>query len=270
MLKATDSSGSRGIVRADSLEEVNEAYEAACSVTHLPYILAEKYVAGEEIGVDGFVLDGEVKLLLPHKKFVVTAGHTTLPGGHAFPYEADAALLTAITETITEAIRATGLDNCAFNADVMISDGVPYILEIGGRCGATCIPELISMYCGFDYYQKMLEAALGEKPNFSYEYTTPCMAKLLFSPVNGIITAMDEERLHNLRNEGISFSLDYGIGDSVEKVKNGTDRIGQVILSASREAELDTLITSIQDAIEINGTSLSRLWEKETSERNLS
>ena len=96
------------------------------------------------------------------------------------------------------------------------------------------------------------------------------MAKLLFSPVNGIITAMDEERLHNLRNEGISFSLDYGIGDSVEKVKNGTDRIGQVILAASREAELDTLITSIQDAIEINGTSLSRLWEKETSERNLS
>ena len=91
-------------------KEVNEAYEAACSVTHLPYILAEKYVAGEEIGVDGFVLDGEVKLLLPHKKFVVTAGHTTLPGGHAFPYEADAALLTAITETITEAIRATGGD----------------------------------------------------------------------------------------------------------------------------------------------------------------
>ena len=126
------------------------------------------------------------------------------------------------------------------------------------------------MYCGFDYYRKMLEAALGEKPDFSYEHTTPCMAKLLFSPVNGIITAMDEERLHNLRNEGISFSLDYGIGDSVEKVKNGTDRIGQVILSASREAELDTLITSIQDAIEINGTSLSRLWEKETSERNLS
>ena len=270
MLKATDSSGSRGIVRADSLEEVNEAYEAACSVTHLPYILAEKYVAGEEIGVDGFVLDSEVKLLLPHKKFVVTAGHTTLPGGHAFPYKADTALLTAITETITEAIRATGLDNCAFNADVMISDGVPYILEIGGRCGATCIPELISMYCGFDYYRKMLEAALGEKPDFSYEYTTPCMAKLLFSPVDGIITAMDEERLHNLRNEGISFSLDYGVGDSVEKVKNGTDRIGQVILAASREAELDTLITSIQDAIEINGTSLSRLWEKETSERNLS
>ena len=40
------------------------------------------------------------------------------------------------------------------------------------------------------------------------------------------------------RNEGISFSLDYGVGDSVEKVKNGTDRIGQVILAASREAEL--------------------------------
>lgn len=171
--------------------------------------------------MDGFVLEGEVKLLLPHEKFVVTAGRTTLPGGHAFPYEADETLLKAIEDSITEAIRATGLDNCAFNADVMISGQQPYILEIGGRCGATCIPELISLYCGFDYYQKMLEAALGEKPDFSYEKTTPCMAKLLFSPVDGIITAIDHEKLTVLQEEGVSFSLDYKVGDSVEKVKNG-------------------------------------------------
>lgn len=268
MLKAADSSGSRGIVRADSLSEVKEAYEAARSVTRLPYVLAEKYVAGEEIGVDGFVLEGEVKLLLPHEKFVVTAGRTTLPGGHAFPYEADETLLKAIEDSITEAIRATGLDNCAFNADVMISGQQPYILEIGGRCGATCIPELISLYCGFDYYQKMLEAALGEKPDFSYEKTTPCMAKLLFSPVDGIITAIDHEKLTVLQEEGVSFSLDYKVGDSVEKVKNGTDRIGQVILATTEEAELDALVSRIQSAIEIDGTPLSLLWEQEPSKRN--
>ena len=268
MLKATDSSGSRGIVRADSLSEVKEAYEAARSVTRLPYILAEKYVDGEEIGVDGFVLKGEVKLLLPHKKFVVTAGHTTLPGGHAFPYEADTALLKAIKTSITEAIQATGLDNCAFNADVMISGQQPYILEIGGRCGATCIPELISLYCGFDYYQKILEAALGEKPDFSYEKTTPCMAKLLFSPIDGVITAIASEKLALLQQEGVSFSLDYTVGDSVEKVKNGTDRIGQVILATSREAELDALVSRIQEAIEINGKPLSLLWAEARSERS--
>ena len=268
MLKATDSSGSRGIVRADSLSEVKEAYEAARSATRLPYVLAEKYVAGEEIGVDGFVLDGEVKLLLPHKKFLVTAGHTTLPGGHAFPYVADETLLKTIGEAITEAIRATGLDNCAFNADVMISGQQPYILEIGGRCGATCIPELISLYCGFDYYRKILEAALGEKPVFSYQKTTPCMAKLLFSPVDGVITAIDSEKLAVLQKEGGSFSLDYKTGDSIKRVKNGTDRIGQVILATSSEPELDLLVNRIQNAIEIDGMPLSLLWNNLPSERS--
>ena len=62
--------------------------------------------------------------------------------------------------------------------------------------------------------------------------------------------------------------MDYKVGDSVEKVKNGTDRIGQVILATTEEAELDALVSRIQSAIEIDGTPLSLLWEQEPSKRN--
>lgn len=260
MLKAVDSSGSRGISRADSPEDVLSAYEAARETNRLPYVLAEQFIPGHEIGVDGFVNGGEIRLLLPHEKFVVTSGKTTLPGGHAFPYHAEESVLWDISRVLTQAVAATGLDNCAFNADVMIFEKKAYLLEIGGRCGATCIPELISLYCGFDYYQKILENALGLTPDFTFDRTTPCMAKLMFSPTDGSITSIDQEKLHALQAFGCRFSLDYRVGDTVEKVKNGTDRIGQVILNTERESELDSLLSRIYEAVEVDGIPLSRLW----------
>jgi len=262
MIKATDSSGSRGINKASSITEVRQAYALSRAVTRQPYVLVEKFISGHEIGVDGFVSNGEIRLLLPHEKFVVRSGSTTLPGGHAFPYRASQHLLDRISENICQAVQAVGLDNCAFNADVIVDENEAYILEIGGRCGATCIPELISIYCGYNYYQKILENACGIQPDFSYSETTPCMAKLLFSPVDGQITAIDENLLSTLRANGICFSLDYTIGDSIEAVKNGTDRIGQVILKTDNEEEINAQVSRLYQAISIDGVSLYELWNQ--------
>ena len=55
------------------------------------------------------------------------------------------------------------LDNCAINADFILKDGKTYVLEIGGRSGATCLAELTSIYYDFDYYEKILLTALGEE-----------------------------------------------------------------------------------------------------------
>lgn len=260
MVKAVDSSGSRGITKASTPTEVLSAYDLSRSVTKLPYVLVENFIPGHEIGVDGFISNGKIQLLLPHEKFVVRSGNTTLPGGHSFPYQASEELLANIYQNMSLAIAAAGLDNCAFNADVMIHGKEAYILELGGRCGATCIPELISLYCGFDYYAKILENAVGLKPDFTVQRTTPCMAKLLFSPVDGTITQIDQKQLSALQKEGYVFSLDYQVGDSIEKVKNGTDRIGQAILATSKESELDALLHRLYEAIYVNGHPLSELW----------
>lgn len=262
MVKAVDSSGSRGITKASTPDEVLTAYELSRSVTKLPYVLVENFIPGHEIGVDGFISNGKIQLLLPHEKFVVRSGNTTLPGGHGFPYQASKELLDNIHKNVSLAIAAAGLDNCAFNADVMINGKEAYVLELGGRCGATCIPELISIYCGFDYYSKILENAVGLQPDFTVRETTPCMAKLLFSPVDGRITGINQEILSSLRKKGYIFSLDYKVGDSIEKVKNGTDRIGQAILTTSEESEIDALLQRLYEAIYVDGRSLLELWKR--------
>lgn len=262
IVKAVDSSGSRGITRADSPEELVTAYHAARQVTKKDYVLVERFIEAEEIGVDGFLSNGKVCFLLPHRKFTHTADGTTLPEGHAFPYHCTPALEREILAQMERAVAAVGMDNCAVNADILISGEHAYILEIGARAGATCIPELISVYCGFDYYRQMIRQALGETPDFTLKTPRPCMAKLLFSSHDGILTAIDKARLDSLRRRCIDISLDYSVGERVEKVQNGTSRIGHVILETSKEEELNEVMSRIRRAVKINEMDLETLWNE--------
>lgn len=262
IVKAVDSSGSRGIIRADTPEELSVAYREARKVTKKEYLLVEKFIEAEEIGVDGFVSHGKVCFLLPHRKFTYTAGGTTIPEGHSFPYSCSPALEQEILTQMERAIAAAGMDSCAVNADVLVTEDHAYLLEIGARAGATCIPELISVYCGFDYYEQMIRQALGEATDFTRKIPRPCMAKLLFSGRDGILTDIDEDRISALRRRCIDLSLDYPVGAKVEKVKNGTSRIGQVILETSQEQELDEILSRIRRAVKVDGTDLETLWNE--------
>lgn len=250
-LKAVDKSGSRGIQKVSSPEEMERAWQVSRSVTDRDYLLVEEFIDAHEIGVDGFIKDGRPVLLVPHDKFVYRAGNVTIPGGHRFPYDASPTLLEELSRQITNAVRAVKMDNCPFNADVFVRDGKVWLIEIGGRSGATCIPELMSIYCGFSYYEKMIRAALGEPVDFPIRDKRPCMAKLLFSEREGILKAIDSKVLESLNTDKISWHLDLSPGDRIPKVHNGTDRIGHLIMEGSDENLLDRKLETLRNALVI-------------------
>lgn len=253
LIKAVDSSGSRGITKVERLADLKFAWAAAQAVTQTDYLLVEEFVEAHEIGVDGFISQGEIKFMLPHDKFTYTVGGSTIPEGHAFPFMGSPKLKTEIQHQMEQAVYATGLDNCAINADVLITGDQAYILEIGGRSGATCIPELISVYGDFDYYQQMILNALGEAPRFSFVGQKACMAKLLFSDTAGVITAIDAAKINALCSDDIQISLDFAVGEKVEAVKDGTGRIGQVIMKTTDVKALDDVMSQVRSAIKIDG-----------------
>lgn len=262
IVKAVDSSGSRGIQRADTQEEVLAARRAAMHVTRKDYVLVEQFITAHEIGVDGLVSSGRIQLLLPHDKFTYTTGSTTLPEGHHFPYPCSNSLLKRIQKEVTKAIAALGLDNCAFNSDVLVTGNDAYILEMGGRAGATCIPELISLHTGMDYYGALIRMALGESITLSPSQLSArsCMAKLLFSKKEGILTDIDTAGLKALTADGTQISLDYSAGATVPAVQNGTSRIGQVIAITDSIDQMNILMSNVRRKLKINGVDLETLW----------
>lgn len=263
VVKRVDSSGSRGITIVREREGLAKAFADALERSNKPYALVEEMLGGTEIGVDGVVQHGKLVFLAPHEKFVYHSEKITIPEGHGFPYRGSQAAQREIALQMQRAVAALGLDDCSVNADVFVDGDRVSIIEIGGRTGATCIPELISMYYGFDFYEKILQNALGVTLDFEPERPgIPCMAKLLMSPVDGRITAIKEEELDKIRSQEVVVVLDFPVGHPVEAMENGTTRIGHVVAPAESVEELDKLVSRVYGCIEVDGSSLEELWKK--------
>ncbi len=242
VIKVTDKSGSRGIIRVDSEDEIPDAYREAMEVTKKDYLLVEKCIIGHEIGIDAFVSGGRPVLLLPHDKLMYKGQSTTVPVGHIFPCEASPSLCDDIEEQVRRIILASGMDNCAMNIDAFVCGDELFVIEAGGRCGATCIPELISLYGGIDYYALMIKAACGLPTDFSLQTAVPCMASLLYVTEERRLVSIDLDKINVLRDRGIFVSFDYAEGTLLPAMHNGTDRIGQVYAPCASRLEFDCIV----------------------------
>lgn len=262
VVKRVDSSGSRGITVVEQPERLEEAYHHAAKRSTRDYVLVEGFIKGTEIGVDGFVQDGRLVFLAPHTKFVYRGKNTTIPVGHAFPYTCSREVYDEIGRQTQAAVTASGADRCSINADVFVDANKVSIIEMGGRTGATCIPELISIYYGFDFYEKMLRSALGETVEFNCTGKQPCMAKLLLSPAEGKISHIDIEGIRRLEEKGVVVSLDFPVGHKVFAMADGTDRIGHIIARTEEESQLDAWMMEAYRCIFIDGVSLEDIWKR--------
>ena len=156
---------SRGISIVREPAGLKEAFRCALERSDKDYVLVEEMLSGTEIGVDGVVQNHKTRYLrvAPHEKFVYHSEKITIPAGHGFPYRGSEKVQQRLREEMELAVKALDLNNCSVNADVFVDGDQVWMIEMGGRTGATCIPELISMYYGFDFYKKILQNAL-EKP----------------------------------------------------------------------------------------------------------
>ena len=235
IFKIVDSSGSRGITRVDRPDQIQAAITNAQAYTRKDYYIVEEFIIGREFGAQAFVMDGKVQFILPHGDYIFL-GSTGVPAGHFAPYELSEEAVRDCHETCEKAILAMGLNNCAVNCDFIMRDGKTYVLEIGGRSGATCLAELVSIYYGYDYYRKIIEVALGEKPSFPKEKAVPNASKLLMSDRDGEIIALANRNPKNDPNI-CEVCFDYTIGDQVKKFHVGPNRIGHVITKGRTLAE---------------------------------
>lgn len=241
IFKAVDSSGSRGIIRVDSIEEVERAYDEVEKVTKLDYFIVEEFIEGIEFGAQALVHKGKLKFILPHGD-ILFVGNTGVPIGHYAPYELGNKVNEDTELQTINCIKALGLDNCAINADFILKDDKVYVLEIGARAGATCLPELVSIYYNIDYYEMLIKCALGEDIKFKSNFKVPNASILLTSDKDGKIKEVINNNCED--DDIIDISMDYKINDEVRKFAVGPDRIGQIIV---KEDSLEKAMEKLEE-----------------------
>lgn len=244
IFKSIDSSGSRGIIRVNSYDEFESARTYVKENTRSDHFIIEEFIEGEEFGAQAFVYNGEVSFILPHGDYVFQ-GDTGVPIGHYAPFELGQDVIEDAKVQLAGAIKAMGLNNCAINADFILKDNKTYVLELGGRSGATCLAELVSIYYGYDYYEKIIKTALGEEVSFESTLSVPNASMLLSSDKDGVILSQSN---NNPANDNIfDVQFDYKPGDKVSKFRVGPHRIGHVITKGDT---LEEAVKTLHEALE--------------------
>lgn len=253
VFKCVDKSGSRGIIKVNDAKKTESAFRYCMSCTERSYILIERFISGSEIGLDGYIdKESGTRFFIPHNKILYNNGFTNVPIGHILPFQCSTVVWKDLMRQAEKAVDSLELDKSFFNMDILISEGKSYILEIGARAGGTCIPELMSIYLSCDYYQMMLDNALGEKISLDLSATAAhaCISKIIVSQKAGTLQSvfLPVKDLHR----GEQISLDYQIGEQIPQFRTGTDRIGQIIVCASDMANAFKRLTEAEMKVSVD------------------
>lgn len=151
IVKPRSGSGSRGVTLAEREGELPVTLDGADW-------LAEEALTGREIGVDGAVIGGEVRLLSIRWKML-----TPPPFRQAISYlakdPAGEAASPQVAAIAAKAFKALQCDNVLFHADMMVSDaGAVSLIELAPRPSGHAIHSALLPIC---YGQNVMESFIS-------------------------------------------------------------------------------------------------------------
>jgi biotin carboxylase len=171
-LKVPCSSGSRGVYRVDTPEDLANRFVQARAYQPHGDLLLEEWMDGPEVSVEGVCCGGRVHVIQVTDKLLFP-GAFPVEAGHIQPSRLPAATVTQIRAVTETSVRALGLNDCAFHAELKITPGGPKIVEIGARLGGDRIStHLTPLSTGVNLVRATIQIAVGEDPDL-----VPSMAR---------------------------------------------------------------------------------------------
>ena len=163
IVKPTDRSGSLGVTKVLSPEELALAVEKAISVSFKKQAMVEEFIEGREISVEFISYNGTHYPLQITDKVTTEAPHFVELEHHQ-PSTISNEMFTRIYGITKIALNALGLTNGASHAEYKITpEGRIAAMEIGGRMGGDFIgSDLVRLSTGYDFVKGVIEVALGE------------------------------------------------------------------------------------------------------------
>jgi len=152
VVKPVDLSGSRGVIRADSPDDLAAAFARVAALVRSPdvcppgtspqRILVEDFIPGTEVAVEGLVQGGRLDVLAIFDKPDALEGPFFEETIYVTPTRLHEDAQGLIRETATAATAALGLREGPIHAEIRLNDRGAWVLEvaarsIGGLCART-------------------------------------------------------------------------------------------------------------------------------------
>lgn len=254
IIKPVDSQSSRGVFKIDAANEQQEGlfFKEAMIHSSCGFVIAEEFLEGIELTVEGLVIDCMHRTLaISQKKHFRTGIASELKYPANLPVTVKEELI-ALNDTFVE---KSGLKMGITHAEYIYNaaTGELHLLEIACRGGGTMISSnIIELVTGIAPYELIYEALSGRKISVKALNLLNRSAILKFfefkpGKVKAIFGVDKVACLAGVE----SLQLEFSLGEEIQPAGDDRSRQGFFIASADSDNQLEEIVKQVVSSVEI-------------------
>ncbi len=253
VVKPVDCNSSKGVHRADSIEEAKPFVTEALKLSQTGEAIIEGFCAGDEIQVDCVALEGDADVVMTRSKVKSPGKNEAVLNsfGSIVPAQVSDQVLPKLKQIAVNIAKGFGLRNTPFFYQAIVSDEEVNVLEFAPRVGGGLSYYMIKNFVGFDAVEAAVDSFLGRPISRNYhapeKYYRTCL--LYSSPC----TFDHIEGMEELKTEGIvrECFITKSKGDVIDGDMRSSNRVGSFILEAETIQELQERLAVCRSRISV-------------------
>lgn len=263
IVKPTDSNSSKGVRKANSLDELKIFAEKAFEISRNKKVIIEEYIIGKEIGIDCYISNGKATVLITkeRRKIPAVLNQNEQIFGCIWPISLDNSDFKLIEQIAERISMVFGLDNTPLMIQAIVNQDGINVIEFGARFGGGESFRIIKLATGFDPTSAVIDSYLGnefalnhEIPEFYYADNFIYAKQGNFNEILGFESFLDDNTIEYIDSYKTKGAL---IGNEL----SSNNRVGVFTVKAKDKTSLMKKINSVLsniDVIDLNGRSIMK------------
>ena len=256
IVKPTDSAGSKGVSRVDSLEQLEKALINAFNVSFKKEVIIEEFICfkNNPSDADSFLFDGELLYFGSDSQlFDNNSSNPYAPAAYYWPSTIDNTNLIVLRNELKRLLSLLRMKTAIFNVEIRESvSGIPYIMEVSPRGGGNRLSEMIEHGTGQDIITELIKYSVGEKINCNIrqENFLPGWCEIvLHSNTEGVFSRL--EISNSLQKKIIESDVWVKSGDKISGFNGANCTIGTLILKFETHEEMLSVLRNIDKYVKV-------------------
>ena len=254
VVKPVELSASRGVVRANNPEElvlaVAEARRATEESGGTGPILVEGYIPGDEVALEGILVNGELRTLAILDKPDPLVGPYFEETMFVTPSRLTPDVQQGIEEVVAEVTALVGLREGPIHAELRINDQGAWPIEIAPRTIGGLCARLFRYRTGTALEELVLLHALGRP--LPHQPEGPASGVMMIPiPFAGVLTSIDGVDAAELVPEVQEVSITAPVGRHIDPLPRGNRYLGFIFALADAPETVERALRDAHSRLEI-------------------
>lgn len=254
IVKPTDSAGSKGVTRVDTLQELPQAIAHALDNSLSNTFIIEDFIEKKGFSSDSdcFSLNGELVFTsFSSQRFDENAAGVYTPAAFSWPSSMNMQEQHYLQSELQRLLTLLNMQTSVYNVETRIgTDNKPYIMEVSPRGGGNRLSEMIRFATGVDLIRAALQACVGETPTLQPQpYNGHWAELILHADQEGLFSGLEIDPA--LQPNVVQTDLWVQPGDHVRPFNGANDAIGTLVLNFPTEQDLNHHLQNVRSWLKV-------------------